>query len=80
MGLMREFFEASSALRNEIKRVMGAEGVTQADLARRLGTSRQWVGQVVHGERSDVRLRTISNIASALGYEVVILFDKRSGR
>jgi transcriptional regulator with XRE-family HTH domain len=49
----------------EIKALMKKSGVYQADIARRLGITREYVRKVIHGERSTRRVRQA--IADALG-------------
>jgi transcriptional regulator with XRE-family HTH domain len=52
-----------------ISRVMKEEGVTKADLAKRLGKSKAFVTQVLRGQ-SNMTLRTLSDLADVLGYVV----------
>lgn len=51
----------------EIQRAMTADGVTQAEMARRMKTSRAVVRRVLDAEDSSVTLATISRAAAALG-------------
>ncbi len=55
----------------EIVEAMDAAGVTQAELARRLGTSRAHVSALLRGRRN-MTLRTLAEVAHALGRRVEI--------
>ena len=59
--LVNEFTE-------QICELMEREGVTAAELARRLGKSRAYVTQVLRGK--DIILRTAATLAFALGYRI----------
>ena len=59
-----------SAFTNEIARIMSDQGVSQSELARRLGVSRARVSQLMQ-HRSSPTLRTMVQVASALGCDVV---------
>ena len=52
-------------------------GVSQAELARRLGKSKGFVSQLFAGGRN-VTLRTISDVADALGVRVVVTQGRAS--
>jgi transcriptional regulator with XRE-family HTH domain len=52
-----------------ISRAMEQQGVSKSDLAKRLGKSKAFVTQVLGGQ-SNMTLRTLSDLASALGYDV----------
>lgn len=54
-----------------ITEVMDAEGISKAELARRLDKSRAYVTQVLDGSRN-MTLRTLSDLAFALGYRIRI--------
>jgi len=51
--------------------VMDAEGVRKVDLAQRIGCSKAHISMVLEGTRN-MTLRTLSDIAAALGYEVEV--------
>lgn len=53
--------------------LMNKDNVTRADLARRLGKSKSFVTQALSGSRN-MTLRTLSDIAHALGYRVEVSF------
>lgn len=52
-----------------IAELMAGNGVTKAELARRLGHSRAWVTQLLGG-RTNMTIRTMAEVAYALGAEV----------
>jgi len=57
--------------------VMEKNGVTKAELARRLGKTNAYVSQLLSGDRN-LTLRTIADIALALEiYPRVVLIEKR---
>lgn len=53
--------------REKIKAMMLLKGWTNADLARGLGSSREWIRQVMDEEK-DLRLSTIDKWAKVLGF------------
>jgi transcriptional regulator with XRE-family HTH domain len=54
-----------------IQALMDAQGVTKADLARRVGKSRAYVTQSLSGDRN-MTLRTFAGLADALDADVVL--------
>ena len=62
---------AISAFTNEIARLMTDQGLSQSDLARRLGVSRAHVSQLLQ-HKSSPTLRTVVEVATALGCEVTL--------
>ncbi len=54
--------------------LMERQGVTKADLARRLGRTRGYITQILAGSRN-FTLRTLAEVANALGYRVHLSFD-----
>jgi len=52
-----------------VSRAMEDEGVSRAELARRIGKSKAYVTQVLRGQ-GNMTLRTLSDLADALGYAV----------
>jgi cyanate lyase len=52
-----------------IARLMAAQGVTKAELARRLGKSPAWVSQLLGGN-ANMTVRTLAEVAWTLGAEV----------
>jgi transcriptional regulator with XRE-family HTH domain len=62
---------AISSFTNDIARRMREQGVSQADLARRLGVSRARVSQLLQ-HASSPTLRTMVEVAHALGCETAV--------
>ena len=60
---------AISAFTNDVARVMDEKGVSQSELARRLGVSRARVSPLMQ-HTSSPTLRTMVEVAIALGCEV----------
>jgi transcriptional regulator with XRE-family HTH domain len=60
---------AISAFTNDIARLMSAQGITQADLARTLGVSRARVSQIMQ-HKSSPTLHTMVQVAHAIGCNV----------
>lgn len=54
---------------DELVAEMDAQGVSSAELARRVGTSRAWVSKVLSGE-SNLTFASMSKLALALGMRV----------
>jgi transcriptional regulator with XRE-family HTH domain len=52
-----------------ISRTMEQQGVSKAELARRIGKSKAYVTQLLGGH-TNMTLRTLSDLAAALGYDV----------
>ena len=52
-----------------ICRVLSDEGISRAELAKRIGKSKAFVTQVLRGQ-NNMTLRTLSDFANALGYDV----------
>lgn len=52
-----------------VARLMKRQGLSKADLARRLGKSRAWVTQLLSG-RANMTIRTYAEVVYALGSEV----------
>jgi len=53
-----------------IKDIMKNEGVTQTQLAKKVGVTKQAISHFLNG--NDVRLSVVVNILSVLGYQYVI--------
>lgn len=54
--------------------LMERQGISKADLARRLGRTRGYVTQILSGSRN-FTLRTLAEVADALGHRVHLTFD-----
>lgn len=52
-----------------VARLMEEQGVTKADLARRLGKSRAWITQLLSG-KANMTIRTFAELVYELGAEV----------
>lgn len=52
-----------------ISAAMNSQGITKAELARRLGKSRAWVTQMLNGS-ANLTLRTLAEVFFALGTDV----------
>ena len=63
-------------LTEQICEIMETEGISRADLARRLGKSRAWVTKVLHGDRN-LTLKTITEVLWELGYKSSIQTEPR---
>ena len=53
-------------------------GLSQADLARRMKTSQQAVSRLESGDYAGFTLKTLENLAEAMGAELVLDFKKRA--
>lgn len=56
----------------QIKQQMREQNVTQAELARRMHTSRNQVSRIISAEDHDVRMSTLQRAARALDRELVV--------
>lgn len=62
--------------RAKLLEAMNAAGLTQADLARRMGVSRQYVCNYVRGHDAEPTLSTIERFAEALSIPALTLLDE----
>ena len=60
-----------------LSEMLEEEGMTQTMLAQRLGKTKGFVSQILAGGRN-LTLRTIADIADALGYRIRIVFSKET--
>lgn len=58
---------AIMAVTDLIEEAMETEGVSRAELARRLGKSKGWVTQLLDGEANKT-IRTVADVLAVLGY------------
>lgn len=65
---------AISAFTNDVARLMSEQGISQSELARRLGVSRARVSQLMQ-HRSSPSLRTMVEVADALGCDVSVSLE-----
>lgn len=52
-------------IRDQLGKIMADRNISQSDLARLMGTSRQWVGQIIHGDWG-ITINTIRSLEKAL--------------
>ena len=71
-----EFECAKVALAQKIAEFRDEKRLNQADLAKRLGVSQQFISQIETGEESNLTLNTLLRLASALGRGLKISFPK----
>jgi transcriptional regulator with XRE-family HTH domain len=69
--------EAEMMLEHQLAVLRDKEGVTQAELARRLGVSQPVVARFETRKNRGVEVATIVRHAAALGYEFVASFKKK---
>lgn len=63
-------------LQQDLVALREARGLTQAQLAERLGRSQPWVAKIESGKVKNLQLQTIVMIAAALGARVKVTFEK----
>ena len=71
---------AKVALAQKIAVLRDEKRLRQADLAKKLGVSQQFVSQIETGEAKNLTLETLLKIAKALGKGLTISFTKLSSR
>ena len=77
-GVKKEYDELAPVfeLRRKMIRMRMEKGMTQEELARRMGTKKSNISRLEAGENvSFPTLKTISKYAAALGYKVKVEFD-----
>ena len=62
----------------KIHRLRQDLGITQAQLARRMGTSQQAISRLESGEYEGFTLRTLEKVAAAMGAELVLDLKKKA--
>jgi len=67
-------------LASYIREMREAEGLTQADLAKRIGTTPSAISRLEDPDYDGHSLRTIRRIAGALGLGVELTLTKRTGK
>ncbi len=74
-GNPREVTRTTSRLSQEIARVvrrqLRSQGMSQSDLARRMGLHRAWVSRMMHGSVA-VTIRELGSAAEILGFRVSV--------
>lgn len=71
-----ELERAKVALAQKIAEIREEEHLRQADLAKRLGVSQQFISQIETGQEKNLTLETLIKIAKSLGRGVKISFPK----
>ena len=71
---------AKVALAQRIAELREEKHLRQADLARKLGVSQQFISQIETGEEKNLTLETMIKIAKSLGRGLNISFPKLTGR
>ena len=75
-----EFERAKIALAQKISELREEKHLRQADLAKKLGVSQQFISQIETGEEKNLTLETMIKIARSLGRGLSISFPKLTGR
>ena len=75
-----ELERAKVALAQKISELREEKHLRQADLAKRLGVSQQFISQIETGKEKNLTLETLIKIAKSLGRGVKISFPKISAR
>ncbi|OPZ08232.1 MAG: helix-turn-helix protein [candidate division BRC1 bacterium ADurb.BinA292] len=63
---------------DQVQRALEAEGLSQAELARRMGVSRAYVSKILN-EQANFQMETIAKLAVALNREIHIRFHEKPG-
>jgi len=71
---------AHKTLAINIRRIMQVKGVSEAALARRLGTSRTAVRRILDPQEHGTRLDSLVRLSAALGYTIDIRLVAADGR
>ena len=58
------------------REIMQREGISQGELARQLGVSRQAISAMMHNK--DIKLFTVLSVLDVLGYDFKIIKSKRT--
>jgi DNA-binding XRE family transcriptional regulator len=75
-----EIERAKVAIAQRIAELRDEKHLCQADLAKRLGVSQQFISQLETGEGKNLTLETMFKLARSLGRGLTISFPKLSGR
>lgn len=71
---------AKVSLAQKIAELREEKHLRQADLAKKLGVSQQFISQIETGEEKNLTLETMIKIAKSLGRGLSISFPKLTGR
>ena len=63
----------------DIKMKCLESGLTQAQLGERIGTSEQYVNRVIKQKAGNIMNKTFIKMMEAMGYDVVVSYEKRKG-
>lgn len=55
-----------------IRKILKAEGVSQQELADRMGVFRQSISQMLNRESASMRFSSFQNLIKTLGYEIIV--------
>jgi len=75
-----EFERAKVTLAQKIAELREEKHLRQADLAKRIGVTQQFISQIETGEEKNLTLETMIKIARSLGRGLCISFPKITGR
>jgi len=75
-----EIERAKVALAQRIAEMREEKHLKQAELAKRLGVSQQFISQIETGQEGNLTLETLLRLARTLGRSVKITFPKSSGK
>jgi antitoxin HicB len=64
-----------TAIAYELQEILNQSGMTQTELAKKMGTSRAAVRRLLNPETTSVTLHTLDKVAQALGKKLHISFD-----
>ena len=66
----------------DLRRIMRAQRVSEAELARRMGTSRTAVRRILDPRQHGTQLDSLARLAGALGYalDIRVLRERRAGK
>jgi len=67
----RDTYQAAKVIEkitNDLYDIMEAQGLNQADLAAKLGTSEAWISKLLQGNHN-MTIKTVVTIAHTLGYQ-----------
>ena len=62
----------------DIKMKCLESGLTQAQLGERIGTSEQYVNRVIKQKTGNIMNKTFVKMMEAMGYDVVVSYEKRN--
>ena len=71
----RQLSRIKRDLSRDVRTAMTRKGVSQAELARRMGTSRSMLFRMLNTKVTSVQLRSIARIATALEKRIAITFS-----